>query len=1274
MSYQFQHDYMRFSEGGLDEKLAYDRYSTPEHDIAKINIGDIVVCKLDRNTDKRIVGELIDKTNIEKIKVKTRVLMDDGIQYEEKEFHHELISKPLDLKPVDFWTRWAKAGASVEKEEIREKIEDEFRWLFDGYKCSPGGRVQLAAGQEFVTGKKANLSLFNCFVIPSPSYDKSDWEKAATEKEYAKKALCAIIENAVIEAQIMARGGGVGYSASTIPPKILGAGSSKKDIILYLPKNHKDYEILQDQIKLGKFQNVTIVNEKSILSNNYKYIQVEDSREDLLLSAKQMAFDIYDGKKVFIDFSKIRHKGALVKGVNGRSSGTPSWMILYDVIAELLHMKFYDAVDTMEIQSYVVSLIEQGGSRRGALLIELSDWHPNIKKFITRKQTFGKITGANVSIGISNEFMKLIKESRNGINTQKHKETSEIWQMIIESAWKSAEPGVIFMERYNDESNSWYYAPIIATNPCLHKDSYLVTENGLEKISNLKSKIHNTQTWVNSNSWKTGVKPTIKIMTNSGFEYIVTPNHKFLLSDGSWEEASKLIGKKIKFDLSEKNWIGSDPHNGNVDYRVLGFLLGDGEWDTASNRINRIFVTPGKDQEVIDIIEKEFGWSFKWENEKYQISVPINTPYADTFEGKIETRDIPDWILQLPKKEMSDFLCGLFSANGTNLKKYSKVQLVSINKKMLLKVQQMLLLFGIKAKLWYHNKSQDIQFSNGTYTCKESYHLVISRKSYVKFIDNINFIQSYKKGYENKNYKDEDDYEQVILISENEECEVWDFSEPTLNRGIYSGAIVHNCGEQGLPAWGVCNLQHLVLSRFYDKEKNDVQWDELRRAIRACIRFQDNIIDYTNYFTKENEKQQKSERRIGMGTMGLATLMIKLGLRYGSDESCKFIDKLYKFIAVEAYKTSIDLAVEKGKFPKCEPEKMANGFIRHLLPELPNEYREKFFATGIRNVTLLTQAPTGSTGTYIDNLLMQYNDGTSTGIEPYFAFEYYRVSRSGSAVKQELGLAKNWKKNNPNKPLPDYFVTAQDLSPDDHVKVQAAIQKWVDSSISKTANCPEDFTIEDTKRLYELAYELGCKGVTIYRANSRKAQVLSTDKEKAKLETDIEEEKLKQIKKQENKNTRTSTIDKTSFIKKRPKRLYGFTDKINFNYGDRMGRAYVTINSDEQGNPWEVFISTKEKDVSSLSKALGLMTTKLLRLGCTSDNLQQAIDTLTYDQTMGTLPFQVANILKQIQKEILIKESNKTNELKLAKCPSCDEEKYDKANCICYACGISHCN
>lgn len=480
-----------------------------------------------------------------------------------------------------------------------------------------------------------------------------------------------------------------------------------------------------------------------------------------------------------------------------------------------------------------------------------------------------------------------------------------------------------------------------------------------------------------------------------------------------------------------------------------------------------------------------------------------------------------------------------------------------------------------------------------------------------------------------------------------------------------------------MPEFGVCNLGHFVLSRFYNEQTNDVNWNDLERAIRVAVRLQDNIIDYTQYFLDENRQVQLSERRVGIGSLGLGTLMIQLGLRYGSNKGNEFIDKLYKFIAEKAYSASMDYAKEKGAFPEYDFDKfIQSGFMKRLLSEFPH-LKDKLKTHGIRNVTLLTQAPTGSTGTYIDNipLFRQRFGGTTTGIEPYFSWEYWRAGRLGMA-KQTVDLALDYMKDNDIKDikdLPEHFVTAMDLQPSDHVKVQAAVQKWTDSSISKTANCPRDYTIDQTDELYMLSYDLGLKGMTIYRDGSREAQVLATKEEDAKLEAHIEADKLKKLKEKKEVDVVVKEQAKP-LIQKRPKRLYGFTDKVGFSYGDKFGRAYVTINLHD-GDPWEVFISTKEKEVSGLTKALGLMTTKLLRLGGAEDNLQQAIDTLKYDQTMGTLPYAVANILTQLQKEKLqldVKTGKK--EFELAECAVCGEKAYDKGNCLCHACGQSKCN
>lgn len=615
------------------------------------------------------------------------------------------------------------------------------------------------------------------------------------------------------------------------------------------------------------------------LFNCYVIPSPHDSRGGIMATLSEMTEIMARGGGVGINLSSLRPRRAIVKGVNGSSSGAVSWGGLF---------------------SYTTGLIEQGGSRRGALMLMINDWHPDVIDFITVKQTMGQITNANLSVCVSNGFMKAVKEDLDwelvypdttdpeydqiwdgDLNKWKslgkpvkHYRTvkaREVWHTIIESAWKSAEPGVVFMEYYNQMSNSWYFNPIICTNPC---------------------------------------------------------------------------------------------------------------------------------------------------------------------------------------------------------------------------------------------------------------------------------------------------------------------------------------GEQGLPAWGVCNLSAINLSKFYDAGKHDVAWEELGKVVRYSTRFLDNVIDKTPYHFEENRINQQGERRVGLGSMGLAELMIKLQIRYGSPESLEFLDKLYGFMAKEAYLASAEISAEKGSFKHFDTEKfLQSGFMKNMVSVYP-EVGAAIQKNGMRNVTVITQAPTGSTGTMV---------GTSTGIEPYFAFEYYRQSRLGFD-KQYVPIAQEWKDQHQDEELPDYFVTAMDLSAQDHIRVQAAIQKWVDSSISKTANCPSDFTIEETKQLYELAFDLGCKGVTIYRDGSRDVQVLSTEKkEESKPEAAKPAEAEKQSAadaERESFSSLSGTLSvkvdsKTEQIfdkeyKKRPQILRGATYKINTPFG----MAYITIN-DMNGTPGEIFLNVGKagSDVFAMSEALGRVCSLFLRYG-----------------------------------------------------------------------------
>lgn len=398
------------------------------------------------------------------------------------------------------------------------------------------------------------------------------------------------------------------------------------------------------------------------------------------------------------------------------------------------------------------------------------------------------------------------------------------------------------------------------------------------------------------------------------------------------------------------------------------------------------------------------------------------------------------------------------------------------------------------------------------------------------------------------------------------------------NSSYFSPLVCTNpCGEQPLPAWGICNLGAINLGQF--TQDGEVAWDELRQAVRYAVRFLDNVIDATPYFFEENQHQQQNERRVGLGIMGLADMLIRLGIRYGSEQCITFLDQLGEVIATEAYTASAENAAEKGAFPMFDAEKLLQSGYMQAMPE---PVREAVRTKGLRNVTLLTVAPTGTTGTMV---------ATSTGVEPYFSWSYFRKGRLG-VHEERVAIAQEWEQAHPGEPLPDYFVSSMELSPMEHVQVQAAVQRWIDSAISKTCNVPHDYTIEQTRELYETMYRLGCKGGTIYRDGSRDEQVLNLKKEEDKAK----DNGVTEVKPPVAESTKPSltALWNQPKIRPRPRRSHGVTVQNS----SPLGSVFVTLNNDDENEPLEVFVTAGKagSDVTSMAEALGRLMSLVLRV------------------------------------------------------------------------------
>ena len=297
--------------------------------------------------------------------------------------------------------------------------------------------------------------------------------------------------------------------------------------------------------------------------------------------------------------------------------------------------------------------------------------------------------------------------------------------------------------------------------------------------------------------------------------------------------------------------------------------------------------------------------------------------------------------------------------------------------------------------------------------------------------------------------------------------------------------------EQPLAPWSVCNLAAVNLATMANKELGTVDYDQLRKTVEIGVRMQDNVIDSTPYFLKENEKQALGERRVGLGVMGLHDLLIYCGARYGSEKGNEIVEKVFETIATTAYRTSIKLADEKGSFPfligkdDTETMQLRQNFINTgFMKKMPKDIRQDVLKYGIRNSHLLTVAPTGSTGTMVN---------VSTGLEPYFSFSYFRSGRLGKFIEVKADIVQEYLDKHPEAEgnLPEFFVSSMELSPEEHADVQCIIQRWVDSSISKTVNAPRGYNVSQVQAVYERLYKGGAKGGTVYVDGSRDAQVLS---------------------------------------------------------------------------------------------------------------------------------------------------------------------------------------
>lgn len=918
--------------------------------------------------------------------------------------------------------------------------------------------------------------------------------------------------------------------------------------------------------------------------------------------------------------------------------------VLPDAIVSILPTRIAEVYDFEVADTHMLSGngFYTSNSRRGALMLQIEDWHPDVWRFIEVKKTPGMVENANISVRISDRFMEAVKKDADwelvfpdtsdsdydeiwdgNLETWRergkpviHYETvkaKKLWHAIIEGAWQAAEPGIVFDERHEKDSNSWYFNPLISTNPCVTGDTLVATEVGHVKARDLKvgMKIR-TPAGLSpiDQVYNNGVQKIYRVHFSDGGFLDCTQDHRVKVVGQTQDEwvsvqdlkpgdpvlvmANEVFGDRSALPAEAQQYLeGCGLHlSGSYD-RTAGFLAGSVfcddmiALDQSEPSGPTHYIRFGSDDQqwmqTIARVLQETGIPSQFRVEDQEVSLGATVVVRQKVTRESETlatmlakigmpanvasslKALPNEFLQASRDFLAGLLDGLFSRDGQVVIKGdgADLQLHTTSQGLAQQVRNLLLQFGIHARVCHGQAIGSLDVAPA------GYDVVVHDEGVGRFHEAIGLTHPDKAcilgEFASGSPGPASSWTTAVTAIEDtgREEEVFDVHEPSTLTWVTNGYVSFDCAEQPLPAWGVCTLGHINLAAFYHEDRNDVDWDALRVTVRMGTRFLDDIVDATPYFFDENYQNQQKERRIGLGTMGLGELLIRLGLRYGSPESIDFIDRLYEFICTEAYLYDVELAREKGAFPAFEAERyLESGFMQRMSDSVREAIREN----GTRNVTILTQAPTGTVGSMVN---------TSTGIEPFYALTYFRQSRLGFD-EQYVQVAQDWMDANPGGTLPDYFVGAMDLTPEEHVRVQAAIQRWTDSSISKTANAPSTYTVEDTASLYELAYDLGCKGVTIYRDQSRQEQVLHlSDTSKV-----VEEPAVK--------------IDTGVDVE-----VYPLPAQVNgrtYRKETPAGTARVVIN-EVDGSPFEVFmlLGRAGSEVQSFMEALGRIISLYLR-------------------------------------------------------------------------------
>ncbi len=908
-------------------------------------------------------------------------------------------------------------------------------------------------------------------------------------------------------------------------------------------------------------------------------------------------------------------------------------------------------VSFMQIVNTMTETVKQGGVRRGANMGILAVQHPDILRFIHAKNDQKSLTNFNISVTVTDKFLKAVEnnewfqtefegrpweraifdpmanDGQGGDYTYKGQQppkagmvyAPDIWERIIASTHRWAEPGIIFIDNVNKHNplrNSMGLKR--ASNPCVTGDTLIFTGDGVftaKELFDAQNDVsavidgrfgHEQRTAQASSVFWTGHKPVFRLITKEGYELRATGNHQIMTPNG-WVELQDLKpGDKIHI-LNRKGGFGAE---GSLELgRAMGVMAGDE--DNAS-----------------DLSIHRRGAEYRRGFTEFSQRLSLLSAFPQRSPRLCGEGAVPSIVFKGSEEMQRGFLQGLFSSNGevyTDAEKGGHIRLTSMSERLLRETQQLLLNFGIASTLHLND-------------------LRLSKANIETFAREIGFLTTAKQeklgtilANRERTPNQECFTATVETAPPDGEEEVFDLTEPLTHSFIANGIVVHNCAEQMLHDYNACNLGSIDVAKYYNEKTDDVDWDRFSEDIYWSVRFLDNVIDTCDWPLPQIHDVVHRTRPIGLGIMGFADLCLNKRISYGSEESAAFADRMMDFFRKESWRASLALGKEKGVMPEFEPN-------RDLYEDLI--YNEVGLDRSIpltpRNYEVSTVAPTGTISLVAE---------TSSGCEPNFSYAYVRRDTLGTRTyahpiaAKALGVeldntdpasierAASYIVEHRDK-LPEYFVDAHTLMPDDHIRVLKAFQDHVDNSISKTINAPSSYKIEDTDRVHRLAWKMGVKAVSYYRDGSRDNQVLTavTTEQKAEQKPEAQAE------------TPASALAIPPTIQparvepsgkiERPRELTGSTWQIPFDHQN----LYVTVNHDGV-RVLEVFATG-----AGLSVSVGLLASKMLRGGFEPEQVAASLNkvignhSVWFNERLCTSPEQVVAECIMLTKRRLMSE------------------------------------